>query len=264
MGLNPVDISADGVDFRSIDSTDSAQIEKVQQRKLDDKKDFNLMNRNFIKYMSNYYIDTKKKKLMIYPFNKTRLFDFNFIELSYLEDEPIYVIDYFPKSSKISYKGRLYIHADEFALLRIDYQSTEPLRDFNLFGVSFKVFNRYGTRMFKKNHDGKYDLYFSENFYERSFGLDRPLKIIEKNKNVKGRRKQNQLNMDIIFRGNSKIKTQYIVLNSKKLIKKDFEAYNQIESEIPVKLIKYDSNFWNGFNIIEPSQIIKDFKIEKN
>jgi len=263
-GIFPVDISADGVDFRSIDSTDSAQIEKVQQRKLDDKKDFNLMNRNFIKYMSNYYIDTKKKKLMIYPFNKTRLFDFNFIELSYLEDEPIYVIDYFPKSSKISYKGRLYIHADEFALLRIDYQSTEPLRDFNLFGVSFKVFNRYGTRMFKKNHDGKYDLYFSENFYERSFGLDRPLKIIEKNKNVKGRRKQNQLNMDIIFRGNSKIKTQYIVLNSKKLIKKDFEAYNQIESEIPVKLIKYDSNFWNGFNIIEPSQIIKDFKIEKN
>ena len=174
------------------------------------------------------------------------------------------MIDYFPKSSKISYKGRLYIHADEFALLRIDYQSTEPLRDFNLFGVSFKVFNRYGTRMFKKNHDGKYDLYFSENYYERSFGLDRPLKIIEKNKNVKGRRKQNQLNMDIIFRGNSKIKTQYIVLNSKKLIKKDFEAYNQIESEIPVKLIKYDSNFWNGFNIIEPSQIIKDFKIEKN
>jgi len=263
-GIFPVDLSVDGVDLRAIDSTDVSRLEKIKNKKLDERKNFNLTNRNFIREMSNYYIDFKKKKLNLEVFNKSRMYDFILLELSYLGDEPVYIIDYFPRSSKVKYKGRIYIHADDFALIRYDYQSIEPLRDFNLFGVSFKLENRHGTRIFKKNYNKKYDLYFSENFIQRSFGLDRPLKIIEKNKNVRGRRKQNQLNMNINFNANAKVKTEFIVLNYLDLKKNDFDLYKEIESDIPFELIEYDPEFWKGYNIIEPSQAIKEFKIEKN
>ncbi len=263
-GIFPVDLSLDGVDLRAVDSTDVSRLEKIKKKKLDERKNFNLTNRNFIREMSNFYIDFKKKKLNLEIFNKSRMYDFILVELSYLGYEPVYIIDYFPRSSKVKYKGRIYIHADDFALIRYDYQSIEPLRDFNLFGISFKVENRHGIRIFKKNTNNKYDLYFGENYYENSFGLDRPLKIIEKNKNVRGRRKQNELKMNILFKGDSSTKTEYIVLNNGVLRKIDFDSYKEIEAEIPYNLNEYDPKFWNGYNIIEPSKVVKDFKIEKN
>jgi hypothetical protein len=262
-GIFPIDIELNGVDLRKVDSTDVLSIEKKDEKKLEEKKEFNSTNRNFIKYMSSF-IDLKTKKLNIHVFNKSKWYDFKLIELSYLGYEPVYVIDYFPNSSKAKYKGRLYIHADDFALIRYDYQSIKPLRDFSLFGISLKVQNRHGIRIFKRNLNNKYDLYFSENYYENSFGLDRPLKIIEKNKNVRGRRKQNELRMDILFSGSSSTKTEYIVLSNQELNQIDYNSFKEVQSDTPFELNEYDPNFWNGYNIIEPSQIVKDFKIEKN
>ena len=70
--------------------------------------------------------------------------------------------------------------------------------------------------------------------------------------------------MNILFKGDSSTKTEYIVLNNGVLRKIDFDSYKEIEAEIPYNLNEYDPKFWNGYNIIEPSKVVKDFKIEKN
>ena len=265
-GILPLDITLDGVDLRAIDSTDNSRLEKIKKNELDDRERFNNSIRRFIKKTSNYYLryDYEKERLDLEVFKKSRLYNFKLVELSYIGYDPIYIIDYTPKSSKALYKGRLYIHADDFAVVRIDFNSIDVLDDFDLFGISYSLDYRFGKQIFKKNINGKYDLYFSENNIQRSFGLDRPLKIIEKNKNVKGRRKQNQLKMDIIFKARSKIKTEFIVLNNISIKKNDYQSYKEIESDLPFELTKYDPDFWNGYNIIEPSEVLKSFKIEKN
>ena len=33
--------------------------------------------------------------------------------------------------------------------------------------------------------------------------------------------------------------------------------------DLPTKVLEYDPGFWKDYNIIEPTQILKDFKIEK-
>ena len=137
------------------------------------------------------------------------------------------------------------------------------LRNFNFLGVFYRLNKRLVKRIFKKNGNNKYDLYFAENYYESSFGLDRPLKIIEKNKNVRGRRKQNQLLMQINFTGNNKVKTEVIFIESNKLSNQDFNSVKEIDAELPVELKKYDPNFWAGYNILEPKQILKEFKNDK-
>ena len=265
-GIFPIDLKLDGLVLRSIDSSDNSQLEKIKKKEFNDKKRFNNSNRRFIKKKSLSYLnfDYKKERLNLEVFKKSRLYDFKLLELSYLGYDPIYIIEYKPKSSKALYKGKLYIHADDFAVVRVDYNSVDTLEDFDLLGISFSVDHRFGKEIFKKNNNGKYDLYYSENTYRRSFGIDRPLKIIEKNKNVRGRRKQNQLKMDILFNGSVEIKTEFIVLNNISVTKSDYESYKVIESDLPFKLTEYNPDFWNGYNIIEPSEIVKEFKIEKN
>ena len=265
-GIFPIDINLDGVNLREIDSSDNSQLEKIEKKQLDNKKNFNESNRRFIKRKSLFYLtfDYDKERLNLEVFRKSRLYDFKLVGLSYLGYDPIYLIDYTPNSSKALYKGRLYIHADDFAVVRIDYNSVDTLEDFNLFGVSFSVDYRFGKQIFKKNNNGKYDLYASENTYRRSFGLDRPLKIIEKNKNVKGRRKQNQLKMDILFNASVEVKTEFIVLDNVLIKKSEYDLYKEIESDLPFKLTKYNPDYWSGYNIIEPSEIVKEFKIEEN
>ena len=262
-GIFPIEIDSEGLDFMSIDSTDNSQLEKIKKNKLNEKKDFNFNNRNYIKDISNSYIDYENKELKYEVFKKSRKFNFKIAEFSYLGYEPVYIIEYYPKSSRGKYKGRLFIHADDFALIRIDYQNIGVLRNFNFLGVFYRLNKRLVKRIFKKNENNKYDLYFAENYYESSFGLDRPLKIIEKNKNVRGRRKQNQLLMQINFTGNNKVKTEVIFIESNKLSNQDFNSVKEIDAELPVELKKYDPNFWAGYNILEPKQILKEFKIDK-
>jgi len=262
-GIFPIEIDSEGLDFMSIDSTDNSQLEKIKKNKLNEKKDFNFNNRNYIKDISNSYIDYENKELKYEVFKKSRKFNFKIAEFSYLGYEPVYIIEYYPKSSRGKYKGRLFIHADDFALIRIDYQNIGVLRNFNFLGVFYRLNKRLVKRIFKKNENNKYDLYFAENYYESSFGLDRPLKIIEKNKNVRGRRKQNQLLMQINFTGNNKVKTEVIFIETNKLSNQDFNSVKEIDAELPVELKKYDPNFWAGYNILEPKQILKEFKIDK-
>ena len=261
-GIIPIDIDREGLDFMSIDSTDNSQLEKIKNNKLNERKDFNLNNRNYIKDISNSYIDYKNKEFKYEVFKKSRKFNFKISEFSYLGYEPVYIIEYYPKSTRGKYKGRLFIHADDFALIRIDNQNIRLLRNLNFLGVYFRLNKRLDKRIFKKNENNKYDLYFAENYYESSFGLNRPLKIIEKNKNVRGRRKQNQLKMQITFTGNNKVKTEVIFIESDILKVDDYNKIKEIDSELPVKLMEYDPNFWSGYNILEPQQILKEFKVE--
>lgn len=261
-GIFPVDIEADGVNFRSIDSTNSDQLNKIEQSKKEDIKGFNESNRNVIKNFTNNYLK-KRKQLDFEIFKNPRKFKFNLLGIGYIGYEPVYIINFFPVSSKAKYKGTIHIHADDYALIRYDYQNTKLIRDFNLLGVSFKLDNNYGTRIFKKNSSGKYYLYYFSNSYKTFFGLDRPLKIIEKNKNVRGRRKQNQLKMQINFNGSNQTKIQYIVLSDSTLSKSDFNNVKEKEMDLPTKVLEYDPGFWKDYNIIEPTQILKDFKIEK-
>ena len=157
--------------------------------------------------------------------------------------------------------------SDDFALIRIDYQSIGFLRNFNFLGVFYRLDKRLVKRIFKKNENNKYELYFAENYYESSFGLDRPLKIIEKNKNVRGRRKQNQLSMQLNFTGNNKVKTEVIFIESDILKVDDYNKIKEIDSELPVKLMKYDPDIgitdFSGKNVLDYLSFVRKPEIKK-
>ena len=79
----------------------------------------------------------------------------------------------------------------------MDFENTKPLFKFKLLGVAFNQYFRRGKLLLSKFDNEKYNLSYAQITSKRTFSIDRPIRLIEKNKNVKGRRKQNEISFKI-------------------------------------------------------------------
>ncbi|MDH7447290.1 carboxypeptidase-like regulatory domain-containing protein [Aquimarina sp. 2201CG14-23] len=209
----------------------------------------NLFNETF------YQSDTKLNVIK----NSGR-YNFERVDYTILDDIGVYVINFTPKR-RGDFKGTIYVNTEDFAIMRIDYQNVKRLRSFNLLGLSFEENGYSGTTIFAKGPDGKYGVKFIEKVTENKFGVDRPLSIIEKNKNVKGRNKQNQLSLNLDVISYAKNKYEVIVFNATNITESEYASSKENKNVDSAYLSKYDPDFWKGYNIIEPNTAIKQFKV---
>jgi len=234
--------------------------------------------KNFEKLEQEYeqknYFNSRKKS--IETLAKTAFYDedseinvisssnrYNFVkkDYTYIDGELVYIIEFSPKRYK-DLKGTLYVNTEDFAVMRLDYKNANPLYDkiFNMFGVKFNHVKYQGTMVFKKFGDNKhYSLKYLSHENGRSLQLNRPLTIIEKNKHVKGRRKQNELRLQMNFDIIDRVKRELIVFSETNTTPEEFVALKE-KKFVDVKYFSsYNSDFWKGYNVIEPNKAIKEF-----
>jgi len=190
---------------------------------------------------------------------------YEFTKEGYIEigDAIAYVIRFKPKGSA-KYKGTLYINTEDYAILRADIQGARKIFDkhFNMFGISSNDLTYSSTLIFEKSLHNNYYLKYLKISRTAQNGVNRPIKIIEKNKYVKGRRKQNevafQMNIQIVNES-----TKELVFTAPESVSQSsFENFKP-DLDIEIKRVNsYDSHFWDGYNIITPEQAIKNLKIE--
>lgn len=191
--------------------------------------------------------------------HKPNKYSFEILDYLFLNTNFVYKISFTPKRNA-DYKGLVYINTDNFAIIRVDYENTKPLKSFNLLGLSYQERLHNGTLIYVKNDINIYTLKYAESTKSIDFGIKRPLKIIEKNKHVKGRRKQNELSSDIHFIMSNTTKKELIVFENHTIEDEDFDNFNEKPNVTPTYLPAYDPKFWEGYNVIEPNQAIKNFK----
>ncbi|NER17965.1 carboxypeptidase-like regulatory domain-containing protein [Spongiivirga citrea] len=251
-------------DFVGEEEKDSTQvaaakeeIEKQKKREAERKKNFAKWRKNTLAaVLESLFFNEDSNRNFI---RKSNRYEFTHVDFTYLGEAAVYVIDFVPKR-KEEYKGRIYVNADDFAIVRLDYVNVKPLKSFSLFGISFKQYESTGTLFFEKNELNKYDLKYLEKTNASRFGIRRPLKIIEKNKHVKGRRKQNELYVKLDMATTAANKYEIVVFDVDASDKSRFEAFKEDNKISAVYLPAYDPEFWKGYNIIEPNQAIKEFK----
>lgn len=209
----------------------------------------NLINESFISEKSDLNFIHKSNK-----------YEFELLDYAFLNDDFVYKISFIPKRGA-DYQGILYINTNDFAVVRVDYRNVKDLRDFSLLGFSYKEYLNEGTLIYGKNDNKSYSLRFAENAQGSNIGIKRPLKIVEKNKNTQGRRKQNELVSNIHFILSNSSKQVLVVFETQTISENEFINFNENPKITPTYLPKYDPDFWAGYNIIEPNQAIKDFKI---
>ena len=203
-----------------------------------------------------------EETLALTVLEKSNRYDFEKVDFTYFNDIPVFVLEFKP-SGNADYVGKIYVDADEMALLRIEYKNIQDIRDFSLLGMSYKHYYKEVAIQFKKMPTGKYGLQFFELSDHYQTGVDRAFTIVEKNKIVKGRNKQNELKMDLNLQTIQTQKYQGIIFETESISQEVFDTFKENPSVLPDNLIQYDPNFWEGYTIIEPNQTIKDFKVEK-
>lgn len=194
--------------------------------------------------------------------DKHRKYEFHLAGYSEIENQGVYIIDFKPKGGA-DFKGRFFINIEDFAVMRVDFENLKNLRNFRLLGIFYRETIYKGSMQFTKLKNGRYDLKFVDFNFGRWFRIDRPLDIIEKNKNVKGRRKQNELKLNIDFRMTNTNKWELVVFENNLIEASQFEAFKEDKSKKTTYMAKYDPEFWKGYNIMEPNQAIREFTVSE-
>ena len=243
-GLLPFsgDLEFDGL--WDIDSTNQAALKKANDNEIKRKENFanSIKGRVSNIYSNLFYNDATDLDFIL----KSNRYEFSNPELNYLGNQLVYVMTFRPKGSK-DYKGTLHINSDDFAIVRIDFKNVKSLFKLKLLGFSSDNYLIEGRMVFSKLDKKKYSLTYFQVSSGSKAGIDRPFKIIEKNKFVKGRRKQNQISFNLDFIVNSLNKVELRVFQSKYI---DLNLYDNLKEEnkiLPEYVDEFKTNFWEEF-----------------
>ena len=241
-GIFGGDLELDGLE--EVDSTNTESIKKFQEKEI--KKRDNFAN-NQIWTINRFYnfLFFEKESPLNFVLKATK-YIFSEPKIDIIGNDLVYKVEANPKG-RGKYSGTLFINPDDFAIVRIDFKNVKPVYNIKLLGIFVNIYQRDGTLILSKYGSEKYSLSYAKINFGQRVGFDRPIKLIEKNKNVKGRRKQNEISfkMDLIF--DEKSSTELQIFESKKISKDEFENI-KIKNEImPEYSEEFTTNFWEEF-----------------
>lgn len=250
-------------DETAIDTTDVAavnkQLEEAKKSKEREKENYARWKRSRLTNLYNtlpIFEDTDYNVLW-----KPNRYDLKLEDFTYMGNKALYVISFSPKRSE-DYEGKLYIDADDFALVKMDFKNVKSLKSFKLLGISLNEYLKEGSMLFHKSDDGLYDLQYLNILGAERFGFKRPVQIIEKNEHVKGRRKQNEIHLKIDAAFGSRNRYEIVVFDVEPINKETFTAFTENNEVLPTYMANYDPEFWKGYTIMEPNTAIRQFTSE--
>lgn len=145
---------------------------------------------------------------------------------------PTYKLRFTSKKRK-DYSGYLLVDVVDFGVHKISYHNNKHAFRIKLLGLFFEERLDIRTYVFVKNQLGKYTLYQIKEEEKSTFGLKRPIKIIEKNKVVKGRNRQNVLAMDVNMSMKEVQKANIFFNSFTPISKEEFDALKLIHTVLP-------------------------------
>ena len=241
-GIFGGDLEIDGLE--EVDSTNVESLKKFEEKEIKEKDDFARGQIWTINRIYNFLFYEKET-----PFNfilKPNKYNFSEPNINVLAEDLVYQIEATPKG-RSKYSATLYINPDDFAIVRIDFRNIKTVYNIKLLGVFVNIYQREGKMILSKFENEKYGLSYAKiNFGQRT-GFDRPIKLIEKNKNVKGRRKQNEISFRMDLITDVKTTTELQVFDSKKITKEIFEKVENKNEVMPEYLDEFTTNFWEEF-----------------
>lgn len=233
---------------------------KAVKDSLSDSKDehfFHSRKSNLNNLFSQLFFQKDSKVNVI---EKSGRYDFTLRDYTSIDDAGVYVIDFTP-GWRADFKGTLYVNMEDFAVMRLEYENTKKLRNIHLLGFTYEETVYKGKTIYQKRGDGKYRPKYIEKELGNRAGVDRPLKVIEKNRHVKGKNKQNELALHLDIINTSTDKFEVVVFDAEKINGDQYKSVKENSTAKATYLSKYDPEFWKGYNIMEPNAAIRAFSV---
>lgn len=181
-------------------------------------------------------------------------------DVSGYQDEMVYVLAFKPKKRKANYKGMLYISADTYAVLKMNYELAEKKvaekANFKfLLGIKYAqdvnsgiiIYQKTGDKYFPKyvqNYTNNY-IYFGRSF---SFKENAP------------RRDRMDIKLDFTIETNVGTRQELLVVDSRTITAEEYNAAPENQKAKVEVIQKYDPVLWESYNIIAPNEAIRGFE----
>lgn len=245
----------------SIDSI--VRFEDKQSKKTEEEKNESIQkNRNNAvnALVKDLFINEDSKVDILKKSNRYVFSKLGFVEIG---NDLAYVIDFSPKG-KTKYKGKLYVNTEDFAILRAEIFGARKIFDkkINMLGIKANELSFKNVVIFSKENTESYHLKYLKHETSQEVGIKRPIKVIEKNKIVKGRNKQNEVSFDMNIQIHNRTIKELVLTQVEKSTAAAFESFEPKNGVKTTRLNAYDTSFWNGYNILTPEKAIKELKIE--
>lgn len=194
-------------------------------------------------------------------FEDSKKYDFRLEETSFFNGDIVYVISFEPGRSSAKYKGKAYINAEDFGLLKLEYQLVEGKKEAGvnlkfLLGVKFRVDNSKFQYIFRRNEDKTYIPILYKSSENQYVYFDRSFVFKENNDD---RNERIKFKVSLYVESNSLSETEYMVVNTEDIDPNNiaFDPDGYIFQE---KIDKYNPEIWKDFNIIEATEEIKKYE----
>ncbi|TYB73176.1 carboxypeptidase-like regulatory domain-containing protein [Bizionia myxarmorum] len=191
----------------------------------------------------------------------TRKYDYELKDLTFLDNEIVYIISFKPRRGSANYVGTMYVSNQTFAVLRADYafypgREGKKLNLRLILGIKFIEKNKARSVAYKKDSDGYYYPYYIKNEVDRYFYLNRPIKFIENGN------RSNKVSFNFKVEGTFKERTEILTLDVTELDATRFNGIQEAKTLDYETIKQYDPALWKDYNVLEPLQERKDFKVE--
>lgn len=192
----------------------------------------------------------------------TRKYKYELRDLTFLNNEIVYIIDFEPKRSSAKYVGTIYVSNETFAVIRADYKFYkgrigEKLNLRLVLGIKYIEKNKAGSVSYKKHENGYYYPYYISEQIDRYFYVNRPIKFID-NANS-----SNKVAFNFKIEGTFKERSELLMLEVNGISTTDYNSAVQSKKIDFINLKKYDPEIWSDYNVLEPLQEMKNFKVEE-
>ena len=194
-------------------------------------------------------------------FEDSNKYDFQLEDTSFFNGNIVYVINFRPGRNSAKYRGKAFINAEDFGLLKLEYQLIEGKKEAGvnlklLLGFKYRVDNSKFEYIFKRNEDKTYTPFFYKSSEHQYIYFDRGF-VFKENNDDRSERLKFKISLHI--ESNSLSESEYLVVNTEEIDPENinFDPDGYIFEE---KIEKYDPDIWKDYNIIQATEEIKKYE----
>lgn len=179
-----------------------------------------------------------------------------------IDDATVYIIDFKPLKSSARYYGKIYVNAEDFAVVKMQYnlvdgKTSNKLNLKLILGVKIVEDRLKVNTTFAKNEKGQYAVNFVKEQKNNYMYMNRPMKLT-KNK-VDKNEEDKMLKIDILAEIDQQSTEELFIINNESLSGAQFGTVTETEKYDINYISKYDPAIWKDYNILTPVEAIKNY-----
>lgn len=191
---------------------------------------------------------------------KQDIYDYTLKGIQTINGMACYHLTFGPKKNRAKYVGELFINSDDFGLVYYKCELAPEKSDFKLnlkwmLGVKFNSFDKKMEVLMQKSPSGTYYPQLIKTYVANYVYIDRSLTFTE-NHPKRSERKKMKLNFLI----------EMTTAEADEIIAVEMEPNDsEVKPFKPGYIFydvkrQYDTNYWNGFTILEATEAVRNFK----